>query len=246
MQALILAAGPGQRLAPLTHTVPKCLIPLGGRPLLSYQIRALQRWDVSPICVVAGAHKEKVEEFLKSEKNVTLVENPEYRTTNIIASLAYALKAIPASEDFILMAGDVIFEDSIVKGLKDFSGADVVLCVARKRCREEEVKVLLEGSKVLQLGKNLDPEKASGEFLGVFKASRTVMPEIRQIVNEMMASRQVQGYLFDMINRLITEKKRKVVAFDIQDAFWEDIDFPDDIERVEERIRNDLRQRILD
>ena len=232
MQAVILAAGRGQRLAPLTDHLPKCLVPIGDRPLLDYQIDALKKWGVDKICVVAGSHKDKVEEFLKIKNNVRLVENPEFRTTNIIVSFWYALGALDLSDDFLVMAGDLIFEDSIVRDLKEASKGELTLCIAKKSCGEEEVKVRIEGGQVIQLGKKLDPQTSFGEFLGVFKASRSVMGEIKEIVDQMVSSKEVQSYLFDLINRFI-HKKKKVTAFEIRNAFWEDIDFLEDIQRVE-------------
>ena len=234
MQAIILAAGKGQRLAPLTDYLPKCLIPIADRPLLSYQIGALRKWGVDKICVVAGSHKEKVEQFLKNEKGIRLIENPDYQTTNIIASFWYALAALDLMDDFIVIAGDVIFEDSIIQSLIADKTGDLVLCVARKPCGEEEVKVMIEGNLITRLGKKLDPRQCTGEFLGVFKATRQVMPEIREMVSRIIDSKQVQGYLFDMINRLIQEKQRRVKAFDIRDAYWDDIDFPEDVHRVQQ------------
>ena len=237
MQAVILAAGRGQRLAPLTEHLPKCLVPIEGEPLISHQIRALRKGGIQKIYVVVGSHKEKIQEFLKEEGDIQRIENPEYQTTNIIMSFWYALGAIVPEEDLIVMAGDVLFEDSIIGGLLQQVEGELTLCVAKKRCFDEEVKVVLEESRIVQLGKRLDPKSAYGEFLGVFKAKREVLKDIRQVVDEMIALKETQGYLFDMINRLIEEKKRTVKAFEIKDALWEDIDILEDIERVTAKLR---------
>ena len=238
MQAVILAAGRGQRLAPVTNHLPKCLVPIDGKPLLQYQMEALKKWGVQKLCVVVGSHKEKIQDFLKSEPGIQVVENPEYQTTNIIASFWCALSVIKPADDLVVMAGDVLFEESVIKNLLESPEADMTLCVERKRCGEEEVKVILKGNLVTGLGKNLDPKNCYGEFLGVFKARRVVFEEIRQIVNEMVSARQVQGYLFDMINRLAQERKRVVRGLEIGDALWEDIDVWEDVERVTRKFRS--------
>ena len=236
MQAVILAAGRGQRLAPLTDKIPKCLVPIDNEPLLSHQIKALRKWGIKKMYVVVGSHKEKVQEFLKGQSGIQIVENPNFATTNIITSFSCALSAVDSADDVVVIAGDVLFEDSIIGGLLAKEG-DLILCVTKKQCSEEEVKVFIEGSRILKLGKKLDPESAYGEFLGVFKAGRKALKDIREIVDQMMVSKQVQGYLFDMINRLIQEKKKLVRAFDIGKALWEDIDIWEDVQRVTEKLQ---------
>jgi len=235
LQGVILAAGSGRRLAPLTDTLPKCLIPIENKPILSYQIEALRKGGVREICVVAGSHKEKVSEFLKTEREVSLIENPEYQTTNVLTSFWYALNSLK-EKDLLITAGDVIFDETVTKGLVQSAGEELTLCVARRRCGEEEVKVVMEGDRILKLGKQLDPEGAYGEFLGIFRIRSKALPSIQAIVNEMMTSRQIQNYLFDVINRFIQEKRGDVKAFDIRDAFCEDIDTQEDIERVSRKM----------
>ncbi len=237
MQAVILAAGRGLGLEPPPNHLPKCLVPIGDHPLLYHQIRALKKWGVNKICVVVGSYKEKVEKFLQNEVDVKIVENPEYQTANVLASFAHALQVIDRTDAFIILAGDVIFEDSIIEGLIDGEG-DLTLCVVQKRCGDEEVKVIVDQGRIVELGKKLDPEICYGEFLGIFKATRKIMRDIEDIVNQMMNSGEVQSYLFDMINRLIRDKKRTVKAFDIKEAFWEDIDFPEDVQRIWSTLKN--------
>ncbi len=236
MQGVILAAGSGRRLAPLTDSLPKCLIPIENKSILSYQIEALRKGGIREICVVAGSHKEQVSDFLKTEREVSLVENPEYQTTNVLTSFWCALNSLK-DEDLLIMAGDVIFDGAVTKGLVQEAGTELTLCVTQRKCGEEEVKVVVEGERVLKLGKKLDPKRAYGEFQGIFLVRRKALLSIRAIVNEMISSQQVQNYLFDVINRFILEKRGGVKAFDIRDAFCEDIDTQEDIERVSRKMR---------
>ena len=236
MQGVILAAGTGKRLAPLTDHLPKCLIPIGKRPILAHQIQALRRSGVGDIFVVGGFRKEKVTDFLKSEKRTFFIENPRYQTSNILTSFWYALKAVKKADDLIVTAGDVIFKSSLTEGLVRRASGDVTLCVVQKPCGEEEVKVVTELDSVCRLGKNLDPSTAYGEFLGIFLVRCKILSFMEAMVDEMIQSNQVQGYLFDMLNRLIQSRFGSVKAYEVGKALCEDIDTPEDVEKISQRI----------
>jgi len=103
MKALILAAGRGERLLPMTESRPKALLPIANKPLIDYQIAALKREGVYEIAVVAGHYEEKLRAHLDDVKF--------YRDTRIsgTASAVYAAREF-IDEDFILIYGDVFFD----------------------------------------------------------------------------------------------------------------------------------------
>lgn len=237
MQAVILAAGEGTRLAPLTHTTPKCLIDIAGRPVIDYQLAALSVAGVHKTAVVTGHLAPKVDAWLASKPDVKTVYNDVYKTTNILTSFDYALKgAVADGEDLIVIAGDVVFEENLLKRLSAVP-ADLVLCVNRKACGEEEVKVVLEDGRVRELGKKLDPKTAYGEFMGVFLARGPLVAQVKSLVARMVSGGEGKSYLFDMMNRLIREKTAEARAFEVGDALWEEIDFYEDVERVSAKLR---------
>ena len=77
MNAIILAAGLGTRLRPITNEIPKCLVKVGGRPMIEQQIDFLHQIGIFDICLVTGYCFEKLE-YLKSEKQVDIVYNSRY------------------------------------------------------------------------------------------------------------------------------------------------------------------------
>jgi choline kinase len=238
MQAVILAAGEGTRLAPLTLTTPKCLIEIAGRPVLDYQLRALRAAGARVTTVVTGSLAQKVESYLAPLSGTQTVHNEVFKTTNILVSFWRALRdAVVDGEDLIVIAGDVVFEEGLLAKLDAVPGAGLVLCVNRKACGEEEVKVLLDGDRVSELGKKLDPAKAYGEFLGVFMVRAALVPAVKTLAGGMVAGGEEKAYLFNMLNRLISEKKADVKAFEVGDALWEEIDFYEDIERVSAKLK---------
>ena len=87
MKIIVLAAGKGTRLRPLTDIVPKCMVPLKGKPLIDYQLDLFKSKSINDITIVGGYLIEK----LKS-KNVNLITNNAYETTNMVHSLFCAEK----------------------------------------------------------------------------------------------------------------------------------------------------------
>ena len=83
MQAVIMAAGKGKRLGSLTQQMPKCLLEVGGRPLIEQQLDILGRHGIGDIIMVVGYRTEMIRERLK-DCRVSFVFNPFYETTNVL------------------------------------------------------------------------------------------------------------------------------------------------------------------
>jgi choline kinase len=116
--ALLLAAGTGARLRPLTRNAPKCLTEVGGRPILDRLIHNLRAQGIERLVVVLGHQGEQIREFLgykASDMRVNYVFNPEYRTTNNLYSLWLARQQI--QEPFLLLESDLVFEARMLDDL---------------------------------------------------------------------------------------------------------------------------------
>ena len=85
IKALILAAGQGTRLRPLTDNKPKCLVELCGTSLLERQAKVLRECGIDDICVAAGYRAEQIREL-----GFRTIENPKYETTNMVETLMCA------------------------------------------------------------------------------------------------------------------------------------------------------------
>lgn len=116
--ALLLAAGTGSRLRPLTNDAPKCLTEVGGITILGRLVKNLRSQGVTRLVVVTGYLDHCIRDFLKknaADMQVDFVFNPVYQTTNNIYSLWLARQAI--QEPFVLIESDLVFEESMLKDM---------------------------------------------------------------------------------------------------------------------------------
>ena len=113
--ALLLAAGTGSRLRPLTENAPKCLTEVGGIPILGRLVDSLRAQKIKRMVVVIGHQSNRIREFLRhnaGDMEIDYVTNPDYRTTNNIYSLWLARQQI--RESFLLVESDLVFDASML------------------------------------------------------------------------------------------------------------------------------------
>lgn len=168
--AVILVAGRGTRLAPLTDTQHKSLLILGGMTILERQISQLMQQNIDQIVLVTGHREDDLRAYLKGAENfgadITIVRNDNFQQTNTAYSLGLALEKFSGS--FLLLDGDVVMSDPLVKNLIA-AGENTLLCECDPaKLNDEAVKVRVDTTgKVLSIGKQVPLAMASGESIGV-------------------------------------------------------------------------------
>lgn len=113
--ALLLAAGTGSRLRPLTIDAPKCLTEVGGKPILARLVENLRVQGITRLVVVTGYMERSIVEFLDdsaADMQVDYIFNPDYQTTNNIYSLWLAREQV--QEPFLLIESDLVFDASML------------------------------------------------------------------------------------------------------------------------------------
>ncbi len=116
--ALLLAAGTGSRLAPLTDMAPKCLVPVNEVSILERLIDSLQEHNFNRLVIVVGHQADCIRNFLGTRvggMEITYIVSPLYKTTNNIYSLWLARKVI--DEPFLLIESDLVFDPKMLKGM---------------------------------------------------------------------------------------------------------------------------------
>ena len=215
MNAIILAAGMGIRLRPVTENVPKGMIKLFGKSLIEMQIDIFKKCGIDDISIVTGYLAEKI-----NFESINYFKNENFSTTSGNESLYCAKQKL---SDTIICYADLIFDISIIKKMIDFNG-DIGIAVdsdwkpryvdrALHPLSEADNVLFDESGKITELCKNIQkPNSNIGEFIGVMKLSSKGSSLFLKRFSELKESHVgtfhgspslKQSFLPDMIQELI-------------------------------------------
>lgn len=239
MKAIILAAGVARRLYPLTFDRPKCLLEVGGQPIIDFQIKALKRVGIGRITVVVGYYEEMITDHLEDsfpDVEFSFVSNPHFFETNTSYSL-HLCGDVLREGDCLLMNGDVLYPVALLQRVLDDERSDV-LAVEVKRCGKEEVKVI-EGAdqRIVAIGKELIEENSLGEFIGVAKFSEKFNGQFAASLSQLIEAGGKADYFEAAIHPLLSETT--VHYTDVSDLPCIEIDFVEDLEKAGELAASD-------
>lgn len=234
--AVILCAGRGGRLRPLTDDFPKCLLPIGGRPILERCLSSLNALGVRNIVLVIGYRGEMIETLIRDRRReeVRFVRNPDYERTNTAVSLRLALRELDS--DCILINGDVVFERSILEDLLALPDGNGAVVDADIPLQAEAVKVAAEGGRVNHIGKHLDPAASQGEAIGIYKIERLIIPDLVRIYETIEAEGETRHFFEIGFERIVTDTAGPARVFGLtltRGRPWVEIDTLEDYDHAE-------------
>lgn len=229
-KAIILSAGQGSRLLPLTSDMPKCMIDFHGQTLIEWQIEALKANGIRHISVVTGFRTHRVESHLAGVRGVEIetIFNPFFQVADNLGTCWIARHAM--DRDFIILNGDTIVSDEIVAKLIDDARWPITVTVDVKDAYDEDdMKVHREGEKLMSIGKRLGADVANAESIGML-AFRGEGPAIfRDQIERMMRTPEgVERWYLRAIDMLAMEQEIGTVS--IEGLEWAEVDFPQDVE----------------
>tara|TARA_B100000530_G_scaffold291408_1_gene208111 strand:+ start:208 stop:915 length:708 start_codon:yes stop_codon:yes gene_type:complete len=229
MKALILAAGVSRRLYPQTYNTPKCLLEVGGKPIINYQLEALSELGINDITMIVGYHREMLVESVEKnfpEINFKFIVNHHYFETNTAYSVYVGKEAL--SDQHLLMNADVVYPKELLSKLYH-SSFENVLAVDIKSCGREEVKVIDGGqNKISAIGKDLIEDQCLGEFIGVAKFSSEFMNDFVKALGLLIEAGGKNDYFEAGIEQLL--EKQLVHYVDVSEYPCLEIDFMEDLE----------------
>lgn len=227
MRVVILAAGVGRSLFPLTKDRPKSLLEVGGASILERLLVQTAAQGLAPIVVTGYRAPQILAEIRRLQPRlgcrVDVVENPLYETTNTLYSLWLARRHC-AEDGFLVVDGDLVCDDQLI-GRVLADPRPTLLVVDRARVMgDEEVKVVCaDDGGVLAIGKTLPPGTAHGEFTGIAKYSAEDGQALFSIIDEMARSGHETAYYEEAIARLAAT--RALPTLDVAGTPWVEIDF---------------------
>lgn len=243
MKAILISAGKGERLYPLTKNTPKSLLEVGkGLTLLETQIHSLVENNIKDITIIVGYKAEQIEAKIKdyqSKLNITTVFNPFFDCSNNLVSVWMARHLMDS--EFITINGDDIFSPEVIENLLK-SDKDITMVIDEKNSYDDDdMKVHHVDGFVLEVSKTIPPEKANGESVGIIKFSNNGPKIYRSVLDEMVRDPQNRNVFYLRAIQKIIDKGFKVNYSLCKETDWGEIDFHPDLELI----RNYLGQYVV-
>jgi choline kinase len=232
MTYIILAAGVGTRLHPLTLNQPKSLYKLDkNMTVLRRMAKLIRKNDINAeIVVVTGFMEDSLEKEL-SEENIIFVKNPFYAVTNSIASLWFA-KEFLERDNVVVINGDIVLENKLMED---------VVCVPTEKpyvlidtsCQDAgDYNVQVKEGKVLVMSKQLT--SFSGEYACLTKLDSISSRLLKQEINDMIKQEMYDQYFENALVQMIFSHGFELYYLDIVDYQWTEVDCVDDLLKAKE------------
>ena len=239
MKGLILSAGMGTRLHPLTRTRPKCMVHVSGRPMMEYQLDSLKRARVEHCAIVVGYMADSVRGYFGSDYRgvgLSYVENNDYAKTNNLYSLWMARAEF--DDDLLLLEGDLVFDDHLVSQLIQMEEQNVAV-VDHYRSYMDGTVILASGgiAESMVLKADQGPGFHYGSALktvNIYKLSRETLAEaIVPEMHEFLAAGRTGQYYESVFASLIRSGRMNMAVMNTGNSKWAEIDTVGDLRDAE-------------
>jgi len=249
MKAILLAAGQGTRLKPLTDHQPKCMVPFFNKPIINHLIETFCGcgFNEKDIIVITGYEAAKLKSHLKKFP-FTYYHNQKFDRTNMVTTLFEAQKEF--NDDIIICYTDIIFDPQILQKL--INSADPAAITIDKQWKslwqlrmanpldDAESLILDSNNYVLELGKVTDSyQNIHGQYMGLIKFSKEIAEKVIPFYHSLDKNILYDGkdfnnmYMTSLLQLMIDGlTKIKAVPID-NDGGWVEIDSTEDLRTYE-------------
>lgn len=224
MQAIILAAGQGQRLRD-RHGRPKCLREVGGVPLVTHQLAALAEVGIDDVVIVVGYEQDQVRDAVGTAARY--VVNERFSETNSMYS--FLLASGEVQDDVIIMNADLFFHPALPGRLQEIEG-DALLFDSNSGSDDEHMKVEVIDGLLVEMSKVMDLGGVCGENVGMLRLCATTMGRAAAAARAIIGGGGEQAWLAAAINCIAGS--HPIQCIDVAGWPWVEIDFPEDLARA--------------
>jgi choline kinase len=236
MRAILLAAGVGKRLRPITDTTPKCLIKVGVRTLLERHLEAFEFCGIKDIVIVVGHLAERVKAFVERHGpdgfQFEFVVNDRYKLGSIL-SLHAARHALAGGA--LVMDADVLYPPLLLARLVNSAAPSCLLMDRRTKATGEEMMLASRGGRVCRITRQPGESwEAIGEGVGFLKVSAEHAPILEAALSKLVEAGQVDSEYEEAVDQFLQQCEARYE--DVSDLPWSEIDFVQDITRAEREI----------
>lgn len=234
---IILAAGKGTRLYPLTKNIPKCLVKYKGKSILDHQLEICKKNNLKKLYIISGYKSNKI-----NIKNIIKIKNDRYKSTNMLFSLFKAKKLFNGDDDIIISYGDIIYKKNILTKLINSSeNVSTVVDTKWYSYWKKRMQNPLDDAESLKLNKNnyitdigkkvKNLNEIEGQYIGLTKISKDVAEKFLNIwinINKSKKKNIVNNlYITDFL-RILIKRKIKIKAVLVKRG-WLEFDEPSDL-----------------
>jgi L-glutamine-phosphate cytidylyltransferase len=237
VKAIILAAGQGTRIRSVHGEHPKCLIEVDNTTILDHQLDALSMAGINDVAIVVGYEKEQIINHVMSRKlphiqQIHFIENPAFAISNNVYSLWLALEWV-RGDSFIVLNADVIFDADILD-MAVQSKAPISMIVD-PLWRDETMKVITHGDRVMQMSKKIPREQFSGTYIGITVFSKAIQARFFDKMNALISAGRVNEFFNVAVQELVDEDVH--VGYTSTDGrAWAEIDDPTDLNFAQQNV----------
>lgn len=230
MQAVILAAGEGKRLRPLTEDRPKPMVLVGGKPILEYTLSILPK-EIDEVILVVGYKQEKIKEYFGDEwqgKKLIYVNQPEAKGTGDALERA---RPFLRPGKFLMLHGDDLFHP---EDLSLCVNADELTLLAKETDRPQQMGICFINEQGYLQGIIEKPEVPPSNLanVGVYVLDHDIFDMPKVLVKD-------EHYLAPQVGSLSQKKPIKVLAA----RFWHPIGYPDDVDKAHKHVETPIEER---
>jgi len=234
--AILLVAGVGSRLRPLTDARPKCLVPLGDETILARQVRLLAAAGVTHLVLSTGFAAEAVHAALAGcALPCTFAHNPDYASTQNIVSLHRALAVAPPG-DVVKLDGDVVFTEALLPRVLRASDGAVVAAAACQPGRGDARDVRPVAGVARRFGKGIPAAEAMGESIGVEWFGAAARAVLADVVGAAVGAGRTHLYYEDVYAEVVARGVGMACAA-VGDLPWTEVDDREDLARAVALVR---------
>jgi L-glutamine-phosphate cytidylyltransferase len=246
MKAVILAAGQGTRIRSVHGERPKCLIEVDESTILDHQLEALSLAGINEVAIVVGYEKEQIIAHVMhrnhaNQQKIHFIENRSFALTNNIYSLWLALEWL-SGDSFVCLNADVIFDPEILRSAIRANAP--ISMIVDLLWRDETMKVVVSGNRVLRMSKKIPREEFSGTYIGITVFSRAIQKTFFAKMNSLISHGQLNQFFNVAVQELADEGVH--VGFTSTDGLpWAEIDDPLDLNFAQQSVFPQLAARVF-
>ena len=252
MQAIILAAGRGNRLADFNPDGrPKCLLEFEGKSLLSRQLDCLFRQGVHHVTLVVGYEADMILAHvatLESRPEVAYVYNPAYTDGSVLSLLA-AKNILMGDDPVLVLDADVLFHPKIMQILIESTHSNCYLIDRNFVPGDEPVKIALNQGRMVEFRKALKQDlqfDTVGESVGFFKFQGAMAHKIAETCADYRADGLLDAPHEEALRDVLLKHPGEFACEDVSGMPWLEVDFPEDIERAIKDVMPAIKMELAD